>query len=84
MGCVHPHQVAYAEPGCLFDIGMAGPIAGFLVAVAVLAFALGMSQAARLAAIAGERIEVGYPLIFQLAHRMVALVAPVHSTARCR
>src|SRR5678815_1708413 len=65
----------------LFDIGVAGPIAGFVLAVAVLPFALGMSHAARLAAFAGERIEVGYPLIFHLVHRMIALVAPVHSTA---
>ena len=65
----------------LFDIGVAGPIAGFVLAVVVLPFALGMSHAARLAAFAGERIEVGYPLIFHLVHRMIALVAPVHSTA---
>ncbi len=50
----------------LFDIGIAGPIAGFVVAVVVLFFALPLSHLANPAAGVGD-IELHYPLIFHLA-----------------
>ena len=50
----------------LFDIGIAGPIAGFVVAVAVLCFALPHSKLLASAA-TGSDIQLGYPLIFRLA-----------------
>src|SRR5579871_6414907 len=50
----------------LFDIGIAGPIAGFVVATIVLFFALPLSKALPAAA-ANSDIELGYPLIFRLA-----------------
>jgi membrane-associated protease RseP (regulator of RpoE activity) len=50
----------------LFDIGIAGPIAGFVVAVTVLMFALPLSKAIP-PAMAGPDIQLGYPLIFRLA-----------------
>jgi len=50
----------------LFDIGIAGPIAGFIVATIVLFFALPLSKALPAAA-ANSDIELGYPLIFRLA-----------------
>ncbi len=49
----------------LFDIGIAGPIAGFVVAVAVLIFAMPHSKPMMLAA-AGSDIQLGYPLIFHV------------------
>ena len=49
----------------LFDIGIAGPIAGFVVAVAVLGFALPHSKL--LVSAPGFDIQLGYPLIFRLA-----------------
>ena len=55
----------------LFDIGIAGPIAGFVVAVAVLVVSLGWSKPMRPGLGAAE-YELGYPLIFQLAHRLLA------------
>ena len=48
----------------LFDIGIAGPIAGFVVATLVLLFALPLSKASPLE---GD-IVYGYPLIFHLMH----------------
>jgi len=49
----------------LFDIGIAGPIAGFVVAVAVLWISLGFSNAPPgIAALPSIRLQ--YPLIFQL------------------
>ena len=56
----------------LFDIGIAGPIAGFLVAVTVLMFALPLSKAMP-AAMAGPDIQLGYPLIFRLAWYVLPL-----------
>ena len=64
----------------LFDIGIAGPIAGFLVASVVLFISLGLSKPVTAAAPASD-IELGYPLIFYLAHRLIASGAPAHSIA---
>jgi membrane-associated protease RseP (regulator of RpoE activity) len=50
----------------LFDIGIAGPIAGFLVAAGVLVFALPQSKMMPLAPVASD-VQLGYPLIFHLA-----------------
>lgn len=49
----------------LFDIGIAGPIAGFVTALTVLVFALPHSKLLTAAA-AGSDIHLGYPLIFRL------------------
>ncbi|HET6933242.1 MAG TPA: site-2 protease family protein [Candidatus Angelobacter sp.] len=55
----------------LFDIGIAGPIAGFLVAVPVLFFSL--LHAKPLTQLSGQTdITFGMPLIFSLAHRLLA------------
>ncbi|MBV8050853.1 MAG: site-2 protease family protein [Acidobacteriaceae bacterium] len=53
----------------LFDIGIAGPIAGFVVATIVLFFALPLSKALPVAA--NSDIELGYPLIFRLAWHLL-------------
>lgn len=49
----------------LFDIGIAGPIAGFVAAVIVLCFALPHSKLLAQAT-TGSDIQLGYPLIFHL------------------
>jgi membrane-associated protease RseP (regulator of RpoE activity) len=59
----------------LFDIGIAGPIAGFVVAIVVLLCSLGLSRP--LAASLGDsEIQVGYPMVFELAHRALAALLP--------
>lgn len=56
----------------LFDIGIAGPIAGFVVATAVLLIALPMSKV--LPASASETdIQLGFPLIFRLVWHLLPL-----------
>jgi len=60
----------------LFDIGIAGPIAGFVVATAVLIFSLGRSHVAPLGAV--QDLQLGTPLIFGLVRRL--LVAAGHGT----
>src|SRR5712671_3551907 len=55
----------------LFDIGIAGPIAGFVVALAVLAVSLVWSKPMH-AGLGATDYELGYPLIFHAVHRAVA------------
>ncbi len=55
----------------LFDIGVAGPIAGFVVGLVVLLAALGLSKPMPLG-IGQSDIQIGYPLIFHFAHRLLA------------
>jgi membrane-associated protease RseP (regulator of RpoE activity) len=62
----------------LFDIGIAGPIAGFVVATAVLIFSLGRSHIAPLGFPAPD-IELGSPLIFFVVKKL--LVATGHAGA---
>jgi membrane-associated protease RseP (regulator of RpoE activity) len=50
----------------LFDIGIAGPIAGFVVATIVLLFSLPYSKVLASAS-TSSGIQLGYPLIFRLA-----------------
>jgi membrane-associated protease RseP (regulator of RpoE activity) len=59
----------------LFDIGIAGPIAGFLVAVSVLVVSLSISKPLT-PGMGPSDIYLGYPLIFDLVHRLLAMVAP--------
>ena len=56
----------------LFDIGIAGPIAGFVVALAVLIFALPHSKM-MVPTTLGSDIQLGYPLIFRLAWAVLPL-----------
>lgn len=54
----------------LFDIGIAGPIAGFVVAVLVLAVSLPLSK---LPVFGAPSSQLGYPLIFKLAWPLTAV-----------
>src|ERR1700676_832443 len=49
----------------LFDIGIAGPIAGFVVALAVLLLAMPHSRL--VASVPDSDIQLGFPLIFRIA-----------------
>ena len=60
----------------LFDIGIAGPIAGFAVALIVLVIAMPHSRVMP-AVMSGSDIEMGYPLIFRVVWAVLPL-ADVH------
>src|SRR5215468_6582571 len=62
----------------LFDIGIAGPIAGFIVACAVLAVSLGFSRAIPVTPHSPDIVELHYPIIFHFAHRMLAELGILH------
>lgn len=64
----------------LFDIGIAGPIAGFVVALPILIFSLGLSRAAPMGA-APPDIQLGYPLIFYLVQKFLVLGGFAHGSA---
>lgn len=67
MGAFIRIKSAIRSRTALFDIGIAGPIAGFLVALLVLLFALPMSKAAPPAMVQGD-VTIGFPLIFHAVH----------------
>jgi len=56
----------------LFDIGIAGPIAGFVTALVVLIWSLPLSHVVPHGAITSD-IELGYPLIFRLMWYLLPL-----------
>src|SRR5207249_406159 len=60
----------------LFDIGIAGPIAGFAVALIVLVIAMPHSKVIP-AVMSGSDIQMGYPLIFRVV-RAVLPLADIH------
>jgi membrane-associated protease RseP (regulator of RpoE activity) len=60
----------------LFDIGIAGPIAGFVFAIVALIAGLLLSRPMPALASASD-LEFGYPLIFRIAHRMLGHSVPL-------
>ena len=64
----------------LFDIGIAGPIAGFLVALTVLAVSLGLSKPMR-ASLDPSDFALRYPLVFQLIHQGLVSMQLLHGSA---
>lgn len=64
----------------LFDIGIAGPIAGFIVAVITLVVALGLSKPMA-SDIGPSDLHLGYPLIFHIVHRVFTAVVPTYAIA---
>jgi Zn-dependent protease len=61
----------------LFDIGIAGPIAGFIPACVALIYGLLLSHP--IAHSADSGIELGFPLIFELAGRLLHINVPLSS-----
>jgi len=61
----------------LFDIGIAGPIAGFIPAC--IALAVGLSMSHPIVGHSSQPFELGFPLAFQLAHRVLGMRTPLTS-----
>jgi membrane-associated protease RseP (regulator of RpoE activity) len=64
----------------LFDIGIAGPIAGFVVSLVVLLFSLGLSRVAPVGAFPAD-IQLGYPLVFHLVEKFLTALGYAHRIA---
>src|SRR3974390_1024847 len=66
----------------LFDIGIAGPIAGFVFACTVMVFALGLSHAMPARALNDNSVlTMHFPLIFTLTHRVFVSAGFIHGAA---
>jgi Zn-dependent protease len=61
----------------LFDIGVAGPIAGFIPACVALVYGLSLSHP--ITSPVGSDIQLGFPLIFDLAARVMHIASPLSS-----
>ena len=64
----------------LFDIGIAGPIAGFVVAIITLAVAMILSKPVA-AGMGASELRLGFPVIFFLMHNALRSLAPGHAVA---
>ncbi|MGB7131778.1 MAG: site-2 protease family protein, partial [Candidatus Sulfotelmatobacter sp.] len=71
MGAVIVIRSRIRSRTALFDIGIAGPIAGFVVAVAILGFSLAWSRPTHPYAISAD-YQFGFPLIFPLMQKLLA------------
>jgi membrane-associated protease RseP (regulator of RpoE activity) len=80
LGAVIRIKAPIRSRAALFDIGIAGPIAGFVVAVATLAVAMNLSKPL-IPGMAPSDLHLGYPAIFYLVHDILRSVAPGHSVA---
>jgi membrane-associated protease RseP (regulator of RpoE activity) len=71
LGAVIRIREAFPTKAVLFDIGVAGPIAGFLALVPALFLGLRLSNIVHAPAESPELIYLGEPLLFQWATRLV-------------
>jgi membrane-associated protease RseP (regulator of RpoE activity) len=65
----------------LFDIAIAGPIAGFIVALVVLLISLGWAKPA-LSAPNPNDLRIELPLIFRAMHQTFSVLSPMHPASR--
>jgi membrane-associated protease RseP (regulator of RpoE activity) len=82
MGAVIVIRSPIRSRKALFDIGIAGPIAGFVVALALLVLSLGWSKPMPASFHPGVSDEIGYPLIFQWVYGLLAAISPASAVAR--
>jgi membrane-associated protease RseP (regulator of RpoE activity) len=75
LGAVIRIKAPIRSRAALFDIGIAGPIAGFAVAVVTLAIAMVLSKPLAPGTAASD-LRLGYPGIFYLVHHAVAELIP--------
>lgn len=80
LGAVIRIKAPIRSRAALFDIGIAGPIAGFVVAVFALAAAMAASKPIA-TGMGPSDLRLGFPEIFYLAQRMIAAFVPGHAIA---
>src|SRR5690349_20506980 len=80
LGAVIRIKAPIRSRAALFDIGIAGPIAGFVVAVITLGLAMAVSKPL-VAGAAASDIRLGYPGIFYLVQHGLRMVSPAHGIA---
>ncbi len=80
LGAVIRIKAPIRSRAALFDIGIAGPISGFVTALIALAVALNLSKPLA-PGMGASDLQLGFPPIFYFMHRLLAVVAPNHAIA---
>ncbi len=80
LGAVIRIKAPIRSRAALFDIGIAGPIAGFVVAVATLIAAMMLSKPLA-PGIGQSDLQLGFPAIFHVVHSVLRVIAPNHPVA---
>jgi membrane-associated protease RseP (regulator of RpoE activity) len=80
MGAVIRIKAPIRSRASLFDIGIAGPIAGFVIALATLAVALTLSKPL-VPGMGASDLQLGLPPIFYFMHHLLRSVAPGYTLA---
>lgn len=80
LGAVIRIKAPIRTRAALFDIGIAGPIAGFVVAVAALAVAMMLSKPVA-PGMGASDLRLGFPWIFYVVHDLLRGVAPGNAIA---
>jgi membrane-associated protease RseP (regulator of RpoE activity) len=80
LGAVIRIKAPIRTRAALFDIGIAGPIAGFVLAVPALAIAMNLSRPLSYPIQASD-LQLGFPWIFHLVHDALRWLAPNHPIA---
>lgn len=80
LGAVIRIKAPIRSRAALFDIGVAGPIAGFVVAVAILGVAMTLSKPLA-PGVGASDLQLGFPPIFHIMHELLRNAAPTHAIA---
>jgi membrane-associated protease RseP (regulator of RpoE activity) len=80
LGAVIRIKAPIRSRAALFDIGIAGPIAGFVVAVVTLAVAMMLSKPLA-PGMGPSDLQLGFPAIFHVVHHVLRMVAPNRAVA---
>src|SRR5581483_5532 len=80
LGAVIRIRAPIRSRAALFDIGIAGPIAGFVVAIITLAAAMTLSKPL-VAGAAGSDLRLGFPAIFYVVQHALRNFLPGHAVA---
>ena len=80
LGAVIRIKAPIRSRAALFDIGIAGPIAGFIAAIGTLAVAMALSKPLT-PAVGPSNLELGFPWIFYLVHDALRNLGVENTTA---
>jgi membrane-associated protease RseP (regulator of RpoE activity) len=80
LGAVIRIRAPIRSRAALFDIGIAGPIAGFMVAIGALAVAMSLSKPLA-PGVGPSDVQLGFPVIFYLMHDVLRGMAPHQAIA---
>lgn len=75
LGAVIRIKAPIRSRAALFDIGIAGPIAGFVVAIGTLGAAMMLSKPL-VAGIGPSDVQLGFPWIFHITHALLRVFVP--------